>query len=204
MARQDNFHSRLVAWMKIILPIAALGLLSTLFLISKGFDPSKTIPLAEIDLEQRAQDQGATNATFAGMTSGGDEVMITAEAARPSRDDPRLIRADTVAARVRLLSGTVIDITSRQADLHQSRYTVTLFGDVVMRMSTGYVVRTDRLIARIDDLHAESPGRVSAEGPRGTLTAGRMVLTGNNDINQVHLLFTGGVKLLYQPKVSED
>ena len=51
---RDNLHSRVVAWMKIILPRAALGLLSTLFLISRTVDPTQQPPISQIDLEQRA------------------------------------------------------------------------------------------------------------------------------------------------------
>ena len=58
---QGEFHTRFVGWMKIILPVIALGLLSTLFLLSRTVDPTQDIPVTEVDLEQRAQDQGASN-----------------------------------------------------------------------------------------------------------------------------------------------
>ena len=42
MAAHDNFHSQLVGWSKIILPLGALALLSTLFLFARsGADGSK-------------------------------------------------------------------------------------------------------------------------------------------------------------------
>lgn len=204
MAWRDNFHSRIVAWMKIILPLAALGLLSTLFLISRNFDPTKTIPIAQIDLEQRAHDQGATNAAFAGVTSGGDEVTFAAETARPAREDARLIKADNVTAEFRLVSGTVIDVTADRADMHQGNYTAALDGDVIISTTTGYRIRTERLDARLDDLYAESPGPVRGDGPPGDLEAGRMVLTSDAETGNTHLVFTDGVKLVYTPRVSEE
>ena len=36
MAARDGFYSIFVAWMKILLPLAALVLLSTLFLLSRS------------------------------------------------------------------------------------------------------------------------------------------------------------------------
>lgn len=204
MAWQDNFHSRFVAWMKIILPLAALGLLSTLFLISRNFDPTKSIPIAEIDLEQRAQDQGATNAAFAGVTRGGDEVLLKAEAARPDADDPRLIHAETISAQIKLKSGAVIDVTSDRADMHQSRYSATLEGNVVLETSTGYRMTSDQIDTRFDDLYAETPGPVEGYGPPGELSAGRMVLQGDQAPDSAHLLFTDGVKLIYTPQISEE
>ena len=204
MATTDNFYSRLVAWMKIILPLTALGLLSTLFLISRHIDPTKSIPIAEIDLEQRAQDQGATNAAFAGVTGGGDEVMITAETARPSPDNPRLINAEDVTATMQLVSGTVVTVTSDRGNMDQSDLDASLIGNVNIDTTTGYKVTTERLDTRLDVLHAETPGPVSGVGPPGDLPAGRMVLTGDEETGQAHLVFTDGVKLVYTPQPSED
>ncbi|MFN3208158.1 MAG: LPS export ABC transporter periplasmic protein LptC [Roseovarius sp.] len=204
MASADNFYSRLVAWMKIILPLTALALLSTLFLISRHIDPTKSIPVADIDLEQRAHDQGATNAAFAGVTRGGDEMMIAAETARPSGQDPRLINAENVSAEMRLVSGAVVTVTSDRGDMHQSDLNASLAGNVRIDTTTGYTVATERLNARLDVLYAETPGPVSGVGPPGDLTAGRMVLTGDEETGTAHLVFTEGVKLVYTPQPSED
>lgn len=204
MAATDNFYSRLVAWMKIILPLAALGLLSTIFLISQHIDPTKSIPIAEIDLAQRAQDQGATNAAFAGVTSSGDQVIVTAITARPTPEDPRLIEAEDVTAELKLLSGAVVDVTSDRGEMHQNDLTATLIGNVMITTTTGYDIRSERLNTRIDELYAESPDRVTGTGPPGDLDAGRMVLSNNPETGDAHLLFTDGVKLVYTPQPSED
>ena len=87
MSWRDQFHSSFVAFMKILLPLIALGILSTLFLFSDNFDPGEAVPTAAIDLQQRAEDQGATNATFAGVTASGDKVLLVPEKSRPSADN---------------------------------------------------------------------------------------------------------------------
>lgn len=204
MSWRENLHSRVVAWMKIILPLAALGMLSTLFLISDTFDPSEPLPVVGIDLQQRAHDQGATNATFAGVTREGHEVVVQTEKARPAAGDPRRFLAEDVSVRFRLTSGTVVEITSLRGELDQHRNSATLSGDVTMVTTTGYTIATDELVARFDDLYAESPGHIQGAAPAGTLTAGRMVLRGGGESGTAHLLFTDGVKLIYEPQVSED
>lgn len=204
MATTDNFYSRFVAWMKIILPLTALGLLSTLFLISRHIDPTKSIPIAQIDLEQRAQEQGATNAAFAGVTRGGDEMKIAADTARPAPDNPRLINAENVSATMNLVSGTVITVRSDRGNMHQSDLDASLMGNVQVKTTTGYEITTEQLDAKLDVLHAETPGTVSGFGPPGDLTAGRMVLTGDEETGQAHLVFTDGVKLVYTPQPPED
>ena len=65
MARAD-FHSRLVGWLKVVLPLAALAILSTLFLLADLIDPTAAIPYAEVDVEDLARDPrwGRTEETY--------------------------------------------------------------------------------------------------------------------------------------------
>jgi len=203
MARADNTYSRVVAGMKVLLPLIALGLLSTLFLISRTVDPSKSVPVAQVDVEKRAQDMGASNPSFAGVTETGDEIRFNAGIARPDRDIDGPITAEAVTAQIRLAAGTVVDITARAAEFDQRAMQAQLRGDVQITTSTGYVIDTDRLDTHLDALNATTPGTVSATGPVGDLTAGRMVLRnadGDGGGNgAAELLFTEGVKLIYQP-----
>lgn len=199
MARARNTYSRIVAWIKIILPLSALGLLSTLFLFSRTVDPTRSLPLSEIDLEQRAQDLGATNPRFAGVTQKGDEIRFAAEFARPDRATTGNLIAETVTAQMRLSAGTVIDITAEQAEMQQPKMTASLVGQVQITTSTGYLITTARLDTRLDEVHAKTPGEVHARGPLGVLTAGQMLLHNNATSGAPELLFTEGVKLIYQP-----
>ena len=73
-----------------------------------------------------------------------------------------------------------------------------------MTTSTGYVIDTARLISRLDALHVLSPGTVTATGPLGDLTAGRMLLHNASDSDAAELLFSAGVKLVYQPRTAGD
>lgn len=203
MIRGDDLYSQVVAWMKIILPLAALGLLSTLFLISRTVDPTQQ-PTVQVDLEQRAHEQGASKPSFAGVTSGGDEVTFKAARARPDLKDPDRLIADDVSAELRLLEGTVIEITAQHADMHQKKFTAALSGSVLLTTTNGYTIETDRLTARFDQLYAESPGPVTGTGPPGNITAGRMVLTGDEGTGDAEMLFTKGVKLIYIPNNPED
>ncbi len=199
MARADNLYSQIVAGMKILLPLAALGLLSTLFLISRTVDPSKSAMVADIDLEQRAQDLGVTNPRFTGVTSQGDEILFAAARALPDRASSERLIATNVTAQMRLAAGTVIDITSARADMQQQDMTVILQGRVHITTSTGYVIDTEQLDARLDEIYAQTPGKVTATGPLGDLTAGWMLLHNNSATGTPELLFTGGVKLIYRP-----
>ncbi|WP_120499477.1 LPS export ABC transporter periplasmic protein LptC [Roseovarius sp. EL26] len=204
MAQKNNFHSQLVAWMKIILPLIALGLLSTVFLLSEKIDPTKAIPFSKIDLEKRAQDLGATNPSFSGLMNEGHEMAVQAVTALPDKNDAQKIFADTVTAQIVLTSGEVIDIVSDTADLHQANDTAALMGNVNITTADGYRVVTDWLNTRTDTLYADTPGTVTSTGPLGDLEAGRMILTSDPITGDAHLHFTDGVTVVYQPQSSKE
>ncbi|MEM9843625.1 MAG: hypothetical protein AAF965_02415, partial [Pseudomonadota bacterium] len=89
-------------------------------------------------------------------------------------------------------------------DLHHGDLTATLEGNVNLVSTTGFVVDTARLDARLDELYAETPGEVVGTGPPGDLVAGRMFLIQNPESETTYLRFTDGVKLVYQPQASGE
>jgi len=202
--RGDNFHTRLVNWAKIILPLVALGLLSTLFLLSRKVDLNDQIPVVDVDLAQRAHDQGATNPSFAGVASGGEEVTFRAQSVRPDPADRDILLAQRAQAKLTLNGGGVVDITSQRGTANQAEMTALLEGDVRFETTTGYHIRTDSITTRFSTLHAETPGEITGTGPPGDLSAGRMLLTSDPDTGDAHLQFTDGVKLIYMPAKPKD
>ncbi|UXX81987.1 LPS export ABC transporter periplasmic protein LptC [Roseovarius pelagicus] len=204
MRAGDNIHSVVVAWMKIILPLVALGLLSTVFLFSRKVDLDQVIPFSQIDLTQRAHDQGVTNPSFAGVATGGEQVSFKADKVRPDRTKEGLLLAEEVRAELRLNGGAVVNITSDFGESDQIEYSALLDGNVHVTTTTGYDIRTDRINAQFDTLRAETPGPVNGTGPPGTLEAGRMLLTSEEEDGTAHLLFTDGVKLVYIPPKQKD
>lgn len=190
--------------MKIILPLVALGLLSTLFLISRKVDLSDRVPYAQVDLEQRAHDQGVTNPSFSGVATGGEQVSFKADMVRPDPDNADRLLARAPRAEMRLVGGAVIDIRAERGESDQIYATALLEGDVQVVTTTGYDIRTDLLTAAFDTLHAESPGPVTGTGPPGDLSAGRMELVVDAQSDAAHLMFTDGVKLIYRPRQTKD
>ncbi|WP_104018237.1 LPS export ABC transporter periplasmic protein LptC [Roseovarius nitratireducens] len=204
MARADNTYSRIVAGMKILLPLVALGLLSTLFLISNTVDPSGPVPTAPIDLEQRAQNLGVTRPSFAGISGRGDEIKMRADVAWPDPDDTRRLIAERITGEIGLIGGTVLNLSAANARLDQTKMTAMLEGAVHITSTAGYEIDTDRLDTRLDALYAKSPGPVTATGPLGDLDAGHMILREAPGSGDAELVFSGGVKLVYRPNIEKE
>ena len=198
MAAADNTYSRFVQWVKIILPLMALGLLSTLFLFSRTINPEDAIPFADIDVEQIAKEQSLAAPKFSGVTSDGSTVSVRAESARPDLTDSRRLSAETVSAEVLTTSGLQVDVMANEALYDGGSDTLSLSGQVRVETSTGYTLETETLVADLEVTGLVSESEVTGEGPGGTLEAGRMELRGQSG-SQV-LVFKDGVKLIYVPK----
>ncbi|APX89885.1 hypothetical protein BV394_09290 [Brevirhabdus pacifica] len=211
MLRADNRYSRFVALAKIILPLAALGLLSTLVLFSRSVDHESAIPYAEVDVHELARGQGIGEPTYSTVMGDGSAITVRAATARPNLAKPSQATASGLSARLTAPDGTVVDMSAREGAIDTDTSTVDLRRDVTIVTSTGYTITTDALATRMDRTQVVSPGRIVADGPMGHLEAGRMELTDGSGMAAAGdnggeaqggyvLLFQGGVKLVYKPE----
>lgn len=200
MAGYDNRHSQMVAWLKIVLPLASLGLLTSMFLLSRDVDPSQTIPFVELSVEDVAREERVGSPNYAGVTDDGAALSVIAEAARPiigsggtrisvQGIDARLERAETAG---------ITSLRAQKGLIDTDAQTLRLTGTVIIATDGGLRLSTETLRARLDRTDVESSGSVRGTWGNSTLEAGRMRLTGED--GRMRALFTGGVKLVYRPR----
>ncbi|MDA7423872.1 LPS export ABC transporter periplasmic protein LptC [Thalassococcus lentus] len=201
MARAEGLYSRVVAWLKIILPLAALALLSTLFLLSRSGDPMMDTPFAEALASGETVQQKVSAPYFAGTTRRGEMLIMTAESARPGLDGK--IHANSLEATLTQSNGATIQLNAPEATLRDGQQEALLEGGVRIESSTGYVVVTDGLISEFNETRARTTGPVKGTAPFGTLDAGGLQISPAETEGDVLLLFTDGVKLIYEPKPKE-
>jgi lipopolysaccharide export system protein LptC len=194
---RDNLHSRLVAILKVVLPLIALALLSTLFLFSRKIDPEDAIPYATVDVEDRLRDPKMTSAGFAGMTSDGASLTLSAAEARPAADGGSL---KLVVGALETPDGVTTELAATAVALDTAAQMIELTDGAELRASNGYVVQAQGLGVATDRTYIESRGEVSAQGPVGQLTADHMLLSQQGDAGPYLLVFNGKVRLLYQPQ----
>lgn len=197
-------YSRLIVWLKVLLPLAALALLSTLFLLSRVIDPETVIPFAEKEIQDRLRDQQVTGPIYYGTTADGDEISFAAEKLTTPPGTTGANAAEEVAVTLDLSSGTTITLNANRGQFDIAGNVADLNGDVIITTSTGYRVTSDQLITQLSQLDVTSPGPVAATGPFGTLDAGGMTLSKRKDDATTQLVFTNGVKLIYTPKTDKE
>lgn len=194
---RDNLHSRLVAILKVVLPLIALALLSTLFLFSRKIDPEDAIPYATVDVEDRLRDPKMTSAGFAGVTSDGASLTLSAAEARPAADGGSL---KLVVGALETPDGVTTELAAAAVALDTAVQMIELTDGAELRASNGYVVQAQGLGVATDRTYIESRGEVSAQGPVGQLTADHMLLSQQGNAGPYLLVFNGKVRLLYQPQ----
>lgn len=199
MARAANLHSRVVSWLKVILPLAALVSLSMLFLVSRTVNPEDAIPYAQVDVADRVREPRLTSPTWSGMTSDGTAVTIEAAEARPGVSGTENAGlATTVTAHLESPGGGTTDLTAATGRIDDQARKIILSGDVVITTSAGYRAEMAEVTSALDQTDVESRGgEVVATGPLGRLRADQMRLTQGE--SGYLMDFNGGVRLVYQP-----
>ncbi len=195
MARRRDKHSRIVAWLKVALPLLALVILSTLFLVARKIDPSSAIPYAKVDVADRIREPRMTNAAYSGVTSDGASLSIRADEARPA--------TATEAPSAEGLAASLITPDGRETVFSAGGVAmgvddVALTRGVTVTTPTNYLIATDSLTMTLDKTAVQSGGAVTATGPLGQLTAGAMQITQQD--GAYVLLFNNRVKLIYSPQ----
>ncbi len=200
MAALENLHSKLVVWAKVTLPLLALALLATLFLFSRQIDPTDAIPYAEVDVEERARQPRLTQPTYAGVTADGSALSLTAAEARPDSAATGAATALGIVGQMQTPDGATTDLMAATAELDTTAGLLTIIGDVAITTSAGYSIKSDALIANLDQTGLTSPGPVIAKSPMGDISANEMILSQDPKIPGAYLLvFKGRVKMLYTP-----
>lgn len=198
MAARDNLYSQLVGWLKVLLPLAALALLSTIFLFARGTTTVQTIPYAE--LAEMARDPSMSNPNLAGVTTDGSAVSITAAELRPKPDAADAFEIVTPTLVLEAKDGSRVEISAGFGQIDGPHKLMTMTDLVRLSTSSGYMMETAGIEADLASGRIASLGPLEVQAPFGTLTAGQVVVMTSPDGLGQQMVFNGGVRLLYQPQ----
>ncbi len=190
-------RSRIVALLRVILPLTALALLSVVFLLGGKPDPDATIPYADVDPREVAERQMATEPTYAGVTEDGAQLNITGAQAVPGAVEGQGT-ASAVRMTLRAQDGRAADISAGHAAVEGDL--MVLQEGVRMTTADGWVVTAPEFHASRSMGTLNADAEVNVRAPFGDLTAAQMELRPLGDGTGDHVLdLSGGVRLIYQP-----
>ncbi len=179
----------------ILLPMAALALLSTVFLFARVPSQETVIPYAE--LEEIAREPRLSGARVSGVAADGSVISVSARTARPMGD---ILTADSLSAVIDSIDGTHIDIRAGTGEINNAERTARLTGLARIETSNGYEMETAGISADISTGRIVSDGALEVQAPFGSLTAGQLIIETPEGGNGQVMLFQNGVRLVYTPK----
>lgn len=195
MFSDENFYSQFVGFLKITLPLAALALMSTIFLFARAPTQDSTIPYAEI--EEIAREPRVTGPQVSGVAEDGSIIEVNARTARPNGD---VLTAQSMTAAINSVDGTLINIDAGEGEIDNEAQTAHLSGLARVVTSNGYEMETAGITTDLLSGRIMSDGAIEVQAPYGSLTAGQLIIETPEGTSGQVMLFQNGVRLIYTPQ----
>ncbi|HVH01718.1 MAG TPA: hypothetical protein VM891_01970 [Amaricoccus sp.] len=202
MAAGPGLHSRVVAILKVGLPLVALGLLSALFLGQPDdrLRGEGSVVFAPGDVESLGGGLMIRNPTFTGTTRGQDRFRFSAATVEPDAAPPQRAAITRLTGEFELADGPTITVSAASGDLDIPTQRLDLAGEVDLATSDGYRIRAPKLTL---DLRAGSliaGDAVETTGPLGRIDSGSLRIAAAGRTGEARRFsFSDGVRLLYDP-----
>lgn len=192
-------HTKRVQWLRILLPVIALSLLGSVFLLTERPKGEAALPFAEDALAERLATQQVTAPWYAGESAAGDAIELRAARVYEGRN-----RTETIseAIRININAGgpEEVNLYSTRGRLIAEAGLVTLDHGILLNTPDGWRVVATEMTARLDQTRIFSTKPLHARGPLGTLRAGSMELRRDQPNDPLILHFKDGVQLVYIPE----
>ncbi|MEL6232927.1 MAG: hypothetical protein AAFR46_00835 [Pseudomonadota bacterium] len=200
--RRLGRYSRAVRILRILLPLGALALLSSIFLITRDTFPAG-VRFTAADVEAFESGLRLTEPRFTGTTDAGEPFMLRADWALPDAPDPSEIELAGIEAEIHLADGRQARLVAARGVLRPKAQTVALEGEVAIRTSDGYTAMAPRAVADLRARILTVPEPLIAEGPLGRIEAGRLVMRRPSAAEQPAaeevIVFEDKVRVIYTP-----
>ena len=189
---------------RLVLPLGALVLLSTVFLLSRNIDPQRAIDLSDIDVAELARQPRIGTARIATVTREDTALVVEAETLRSVEDPqsgPVHLILDAPSGEMQFPSGRIAYFRAALGELDQSRDQLEMRGTVELVTSDDYRLTMPALVSALQHTHVTGTGGIEGEGPPGAIRADTLELTAKTGESGGYLLaFTGNVRLIYLPE----
>jgi len=197
--RRVRNYSRVVAWMKVLLPLGAVALIAAIFVTARDKGDLTKIFTAE-ELATLGAGLRLDSPRFAGVTERGEPFAIRADWALPDSAMPRFIDLERPEGEIELNDGRTIAARAATGQMHRAEKILVLEGGVVLDTSDGYHVETEMVELDLDAKTAIAPGPVIGTGPRGQIHAGSFrAVAGEDSIVAGKIWFENRVRLVFIP-----
>ena len=195
-----GLHSRVVAVLKVGLPLVAVGLLASLFVVQTDDRLGGNVVFSPGDVEALGSGLRIDNPTFTGTTRSDDRFRFTAAVVEPDAAPPTRARITTLDGTLDLHDGPVLTVSAKAGDLDIPTQRLDLGGQVVITTSDGYRMVTDKATIDLRAGAFVAGDKVVSTGPLGEITSGSLHVAPAAATGEARRFsFSDGVRLIYHP-----
>lgn len=202
MAIQRSGYSRFVQVLKILLPLVALVLISTLFLFARNINFDRDNPVPGIDLPRLIAQSGIGSPKYSGQTEDGALIQFSADRVSTIAGQLTDLRAEAVTLEITEQDGRKVRVTAPTAAFSDGKNRAWFDKGAVVTGPDGWHVTAGQLDMSLRVGEVNASGGINVDGPLGEFTAKTMKMTrkdANAPESGFQTLFEGGVKLIYHP-----
>jgi lipopolysaccharide export system protein LptC len=180
-ATNTRSYSVIVRFLKLILPLTAIGLILMLFLWPQ-LTSVPIEPLNEKDVEalQRSERENRLlNPVFSTQDEKGRPVQVTANEAVQYKDNDRVINLKTPKATLHQNDDSISSLTASNGIYDRISKTIILNEDIVISGQNGMNLQTERLVADLKTGDAQSEGEAILTTKQGTIIGQKIIIERN-------------------------
>ena len=191
-------YSAFVVWVKTLLPIVALSMLSTIFLFSGKVDVTQSIPYAKFNIAEIIREQRITKPYFSGVSNNGTEIILSAAYASSDIQNADILNITELSIVLTPSNAKMVRITAGLGTLNSASQKAVVSGDVHLTAIPGFWLKTNNLTVDLKESIVTANNVFQGITSLGTINAGKIIVQMVNNDQQI--IFTNGVRLIYYPK----
>lgn len=206
--RTADRYTRFVSTLKIGLPLVAIALLASVFMLSGRSELPGGLSFSASDMRALGTGLKVTRPRFSGASIDGDIYDFMAEEVAPRSTKLESAEITDLAGTVRFRDGQSVAIAAEKGEVNLVGETLQLSRSVRIDSSEGYRASADDLYLDLRAGSITGVGNIRATGPLGEITSSSLQITSEEGLalgklsQSARLFFSNGVKVRYEPSVT--
>lgn len=185
-------YSHFVSWMKVLLPLFALGLIAIIIVYSSLLRPDDEFSITFTEIATDDDNLRMLSPKFTGMDAKNRTYLVTADTAIQQPDHPEIVDLANVEADIATSDSQWVSVSARDGQLNTEAEWMDLHRNVSVFHSLGYELHSESAYVAFGEGWLESRTPVEGQGPLGTIKAQSLRV---EDFGRV-IRFTGDVTLV--------
>lgn len=172
-----ELHPRALAWLRISLPVLAIGLLASLFMLQDTYKPASSVMIEGNEVKPVSENDHFSGAKLVAVTEDGISITFTGAIARTSDTDSALLSVVDVIIELASESDSERHtVRGGRAVIDNENKTLMVDGGASIESTGGFNMNSEAFLISLKEQRISSLGELTLDFPGGRGKADRMEL----------------------------